>query len=96
MVFAVWLEQDCHLSVYSEHGAGIMARAWCHRMEYYFNIWVEAAEGYAYTNDDHEAYTEPSDFEASLPMYRAGSFKGWNMCERSCLAIVLVHRLVAV
>ena len=26
--------------------------------------WVEAAEGYAYTNDDHEAYTEPNDFEA--------------------------------
>ena len=52
------------LSMYSEHGAGIMARAWCHRMEYYFSIWVEAAEGYAYTNDDHEAYTEPNDFEA--------------------------------
>ena len=33
-------------------------------MEYYFNIWVEAAEGCAYTNDDHEAYTEPTDFEA--------------------------------
>ena len=46
------------LDVYTEAGASIMARAWCHRMEYYYRVYVEAADSsYVYTPNDHEGYS---------------------------------------
>ena len=53
------------LDVYTEAGASIMARAWCHRMECHYRVYVEAAgSSYVYTPNDHEGYSEPADFVA--------------------------------
>ena len=53
-----------NLAAYGDVACGILARAWCNRMQYYFNIEVLSFDGAAtiFSEADHAAYAEPSEF----------------------------------
>ena len=52
------------LAAYGHEACGIMARAWCHRMQHYLNAEVSgaAAEAEAFPAHVHTSYVEPSEF----------------------------------
>lgn len=51
------------LTFYGDVVAAALARGWCHRMEYFYNLWIAAGSGsYSYTKADVAGYQEPADF----------------------------------
>ena len=56
------------IKLYGEFMANLLSRAWCHRMQHYFDIAGSArVPGYSYKADDHESYVEPSSFSEAVP-----------------------------
>lgn len=57
---------------YQEHAASIMALAWCHRMQYFYSLWLEVeSDAYEFTEDDVKKYVEPLEFmdlQIALPL----------------------------
>lgn len=48
------------LRAYGDRAAGILARCWAHRMQYYFDVFLaKDAMDYCYTPEDHSSYREP-------------------------------------
>eukprot|EP00974_Lingulodinium_polyedra_P035846 3440398-Lingulodinium_polyedra.AAC.1 len=58
------------VTLYGDQLATIMARAWCHKMQHYFDIATAAQDpGYVYVLAYHDSYLEPAGFtEAVLPL----------------------------
>ena len=51
------------LAMYGEQTARIMAHAWCHRMHYFYSLWVAADDpSFRYTDEDVAAYAEQPAF----------------------------------
>ena len=46
------------------HGAVIMARAWMHRMQFLYNLYMHSGADSGYRQSDLDAYVEPADFTA--------------------------------
>ena len=49
-------------SRYGSSHAGILARGWCHKMQYFFNIAVLRGNDCHFTSAEVEAYEEPTEF----------------------------------
>ena len=53
------------LGLYGEGNAAVFAKAWCHKMQYLFDLWsLSDGVGYEYTAADFERYVEPDDFSS--------------------------------
>ena len=50
------------ITLYGDKGAAIFARAWCHRMEHFYNIWVASDAAYVFVDEDVASYVEPAEF----------------------------------
>jgi len=46
--------------------AALLARAWAHRANYYYRIYLEKGPGYHFTAADHEEYDEPKELVDAL------------------------------
>eukprot|EP00974_Lingulodinium_polyedra_P110732 10709164-Lingulodinium_polyedra.AAC.1 len=55
-------------SACGERGAGVLSRAWCHRLQYYYNEELLAPEGptVAFSGRHHKGYQEPTEVKAWL------------------------------
>ena len=48
---------------YGDHGATVLAREWCHRMQYFFDVWMHQDKwGYVFTDGDVAGYAPLDDF----------------------------------
>ena len=52
----------CDIAAYQQDGCAIMARAWCHRMQYFLNLDLARGESHVFTSGDLSEYHEPSEF----------------------------------
>ena len=50
------------VSACGQEGRSIMARAWCHRMQYFLDLELAHGEGHVYTDAERRDYCEPSEF----------------------------------
>jgi hypothetical protein len=66
--YGVALSGRFAMTLYGDVLAGLLSRAWCHKMQYYFNICEASGDpAYRYLPADHEGYTEPQDLtEAAI------------------------------
>ena len=58
------------INIYGDELAGTLARAWLHKMQFFFELAVVQGMGCAYTAEDIAGYNEPPDF--SVMQERAG------------------------
>ena len=55
------------LQLYGRELAGALAHAWGHRMQFYYDLFVDSeADPFVYDPSVHEAYTEPEELAASF------------------------------
>ena len=54
-----------NINRYGSDTCGILARAWCHKMQWYYNVELLSPEGEAtvFSPDHHSAYLEPTEFQ---------------------------------
>ena len=52
------------INAYGQEVCGIMARSWCHKMQFYFDLEHAdpAGQSKIFRERDHDGYTEPSEF----------------------------------
>ena len=60
----VQLSARFDVSAYGQVACNVLARAWCHRMQYYYNLELTDAlgEGKVFTQADVDAYLAPTEF----------------------------------
>ena len=56
------------MDLYTPAGAASLARAWCHRMQFFFNLYVSGGLDvrHAFTAEQMEAYEEPTELAALM------------------------------
>ena len=54
------------VSVFGDALAAVMARAWCHRMQLFFDVATANGANYSFTDDDHASYEEPLELQAQV------------------------------
>ena len=57
--------------VYGEHCCQVLCRAWCHRLQYYYELEKSAPAGHAlvFIAAHHAAYIEPTEFQDMVATY---------------------------
>jgi len=57
--------------LHSNHGACELARGYCHRMQYYFDIWLDQPDlDMEYVPEHHNSYEEPPNFVAIVAFFQ--------------------------
>ena len=55
------------IRTYSDRLTGLLALEWCRRMQYYYNMFVDAADpAYVYTPEDHMCLPASEEFDAAI------------------------------
>ena len=63
-------------SRYGEEAAARLATAWCHRLQYFYDIWVAADDpDYKFSHADVDAYIETEEFQAFVEGVGVGAIK---------------------
>ena len=55
------MSAEFHTSTYSEQACGVLARAWCHRMQHFLNQSLPRGSRVIFAQADFEAYREPDE-----------------------------------
>eukprot|EP00969_Alexandrium_andersonii_P094537 4176715-Alexandrium_andersonii.AAC.1 len=58
----------CSYALYGDAACGILARAWCHKMQHYFNLELASSEGedLVFTSEHRNTYSEPTELQKLL------------------------------
>ena len=70
-LYSLKKQSSWSMKKYTEGVASELGMAWCHRMQYYYDIWnSQDLDDYTYTDADHNGYVEPLyfvDLQLAIP-----------------------------
>ena len=77
------------ISLYGEPLAALLAQAWCHRLQYFYNIYLQCAEaGCTYSQKDVEAYEAPAEFKEAI-----GTLTGRQLARAAQISSIVPMRV---
>jgi hypothetical protein len=72
---AVPMSYRCEISLYTIEVGAVMVRAWCTKMQYFYNLSLLAVPGLAFAQADIDAFFHPVDFLALQVGFRGNRVK---------------------